>query len=299
MAHSHSHKHSHPQTAQRSIFLLPIAILFGFALIELAAGWFANSLALISDAGHMATDGLSLILAAVASWIAAKPPSSKHSYGLARAEVLGAWISSLLMVVIALFIGIEAIQRIRHPQAVSSLWVIIVGGTGLLVNLGLIWSLHRQEKTLNLRAAILHIMGDLLGSVAALSAGIIIYFTGWMPIDPILSLFISALILISSLALLRETVLVLMEGVPLHLNMKEVGIEMAKVANVRAIHDLHIWTLASGRIVLSAHVDVDELSNWEFILNDLRKLLSTQFNITHITLQPETATQILYPIKKK
>lgn len=162
----------------------------------------------------------------------------------------------------------------------------------------LLWSLHRKENSLNLRAAVLHIFGDLLGSIAALSAGVIIFFTGWLASDPLLSLFISILILISSIALLRETILVLMEGVPLHLNMAKVGKEMAKVSEVKAIHDLHIWTLASGRIVLSAHVDVDDLSHWEQILNDLRKLLSENFGITHITLQPETHTQILYPIKK-
>lgn len=294
-----AHTHSHSSSKTKNIFFVPIIILLGFAVIELFAGWLANSLALVSDAGHMATDGLSLVLAAVAQWIASKPPSGQHSYGLARAEVLGAWFSSLLMIGIALFIGIEALARLKHPEPVSSSVVILVGSAGLIVNLCLLWSLHREEKTLNLRGALLHIVGDLLGSLAAVTAGILIYFTGWLASDPLLSLFIAALILISSLNLLRETILVLMESVPRHLNMAKVGQAMSQVKQVRAIHDLHIWTLASGKIVLSAHVDVDDLSHWEQILNDLRKLLSEKFNITHITLQPETHSQILYPIKKQ
>lgn len=292
------HQHSHSEHSSTKIFCIAIAILFGFAIIEAIGGWFANSLALISDAGHIAADGVALILAAIANWIATKPASKQHSYGLGRAEVLGAWMSSLVMVLIAIFIGFEAIERIKQPQQILSTLVIVLGGLGVIINIVLLRVLNHSERTLNLRAALLHIAGDLLGSFAALCAGLVILFTGWVPIDALLSLFIAALILIGSFRLLKETLLVLMEGVPLHLDMAEVGNKMAKTPYVRAIHDLHIWTLSSGRIVLSAHVEVENLEQWQTILNNLRQLLSEDYQITHITLQPETINQILYPIKK-
>lgn len=292
----HGHGHSHDFKSSKHVFYLAIGILFGFALIELITGKIANSLALISDAGHMATDGLSLIVAAVANWIAVKPPSKKHSYGLGRAEVLGAWISSLLMVIIALVIGVEAIQRIKSPPPVSSHIVIIIGSFGIITNFILLWLLNHTERTLNARAALLHILGDLFGSFAALAAGLVIYFSGWLPIDPILSIFIALLILLTSFRLLKETLLVLMEGVPLHLDIKQVEMDMCQVENVNSVHDLHIWTLSTGKIVLSAHIELKDLSQWEITLGQLSNLLAENFQITHITLQPETKLQMLHPV---
>ncbi len=292
--HSH-HGHNHAATAKRAL-ILAIVLVFTFAAIEAISGWKANSITLLGDAGHMAADGLSLVLAAVAGWIASKPPSKQHSYGLGRAEVLGAWISSLFMVLIALFIAVEAFERFSNPQPVSSGIVMIVATIGLLLNLFLAWMLSHAEQTLNMRAAILHIIGDLLGSVAALISGVVIYLSGWLTIDPLLSLFIAVLILISSFRLLKETLLVLMEGVPLHLDLNQVGDNMAKVEKVLAIHDLHIWTLSSGRIVLSAHVELEDVRDWEIVLPKLRKMLLDDYEISHITLQPEVLTQTVYPL---
>ena len=288
MALTHTHKRHHHKTHKnKNVLLTAILLLFSFALIEVIAGWWANSLTLMSDAAHMMADGISLILAAVAGWIATKPPSKKHSYGLGRAEVLGAWISSLLLVIIALFIAFEAVQRFTTHQPINAPTVIIIATIGTCINLVLAWILGHAEQTLNLRAATLHVLGDLLGSVAALISGLVIYFTHWVLIDAILSCFIAALILISSFGLLRETLLVLMEGVPLHLDLNEVGQRMAQINNVVAIHDLHIWTLSSGMTVLSAHVEIEELHHWKATLHKLQKLLSETFHITHITLQPE------------
>jgi cobalt-zinc-cadmium efflux system protein len=297
--HGHGHQHSHiPATT--TLLFITILIALSFAVAEAFAGWFSNSLTLLSDAGHMFTDALSLILAAIAAWVAMKPPSEQHSYGLGRAEVLGAWISSIFMVVVAITIAVEAIARLRHPEAVKASTVIIIASLGIFVNLLMVWILSRGEKTLNIRAAILHVMGDLLGSVAAFISGLVIYFMHWTLIDPLLSLFICVLILISSIRLLRETILVLMEGVPLHINLAEVGQAMAQVEHVISIHDLHIWTLASGVIVLTAHVEIDDSTHWDPILSQLKSLLASKYRINHITLQPESLVTVvpLKPLRK-
>jgi cobalt-zinc-cadmium efflux system protein len=297
MPHKHKHKHPHgshhSHKTSKNVLLIASALLFSFAIVEAITGWMANSLTLLSDAWHMVADGASLVLATVAAWIASKPPSKQHSYGLGRAEVLGAWISSLAMVLIALFIGFHALERFAAPQPVTSGTVMLIGTLGIVVNVLLVWILHHAEHTLNSRAAILHVLGDLLGSVAALASGIVIYFTGWLTIDPLLSLFIAILILISSINLLRETLLVLMEGVPLHLDLAEVGKHIAKTPTVIAVHDLHIWTLSSGLIVLSAHIELDDLTDWQVTLQKLRMMLSETFGITHVTLQPEMRSQLV------
>lgn len=295
-SHGHGHSHNHAHAASTRLLLIALALVFGFATFEVICGYFANSLTLLSDAGHMAADGLSLALAAVASWVASKPPSNMHSYGMGRAEVLGAWISSLVIVVVVIFIAFEAIDRLHAPQAVSGKTVMFVAIVGIIINLLLAFILTRGEKNLNIHAALLHVFGDLLGTTAALVTGIVVYFTGWMAIDPMLSIFVCILLLISSFRLLRETLLILMEGVPLHLDLAEVGQQMAKIAKVRAVHDLHIWTLSSGVIVLTAHVEVDEMQYWEQVLLELRRLLTEEFSIHHVTLQPEYHTQILQPM---
>ena len=285
--HSHSHAHSHGAAAPHRVLMISIVIVFVFAIIEAVGGWWANSLALLGDAGHMASDALALVIAAFAAWVSTKPPSKKHSYGLGRAEVVAAWFSSLLMIVISLAIIIEAVERIHLPEHVKGGTVIIIAFIGMLVNILVAWLLARGERTLNIRAALLHVMGDLLGSLAALISGAVIYFTGWYPIDPILSILIGVLIMISSLRLLRESLLVLMEGVPGHISPEEVTKTMLDVDGVKAIHDLHIWTLTSGKVVLSAHVDIREMNTWTDILQQLNTMVKEQFAIAHVTLQPE------------
>ncbi len=294
--HGHDHGHSHGRGAAKNVLIIALILAFGFATVEALAGYFANSLALMSDAGHMAADGLGLVLAAIAAWVASKGPSSKHSYGFGRAEVLGAWVSSLLILAVIVVIVIEAIERLHEPEHVSGGVVMWVAAIGVVVNLLIAWVLSHGEQTLNVRAAIIHVMGDLLGSFAALVAGAVIYYTGWMPIDPILSIFIGILILISSFRILRESLLVLMEGVPPHLDLKNVGAAMSKVEHVRSVHDLHIWTLSTGMTVLTAHVEVDELLNWETALTKLCETLKHDFKIEHVTLQPECNFEILQQI---
>lgn len=287
--HAHSHPHHHhalPGGAGDGL-IVALLLTLAFAVIEAITGWWAQSLALLSDSAHMLTDSLSLGLAALAAHFARRPPSARHSYGLARLEVLAALINGLFMLGIVAFIVTEAVDRLSHPREVAGGAVLGVAFIGLLINAGVAWQLMRGEHTLNKRGALLHVMGDALGSVAAITAGAVILLTGWMPIDPILSLVVSLLILISTLNLLRETLHVLMEGVPPNIDLNQVGQALASLDNVARVHDLHIWTLASGQIAISAHLNIQHLGQWPHILDKARELLNHDFGIGHVTLQPE------------
>jgi cobalt-zinc-cadmium efflux system protein len=289
--HSHSHAdsnvphhhHNHAHHAYGWAMLLTL----GFAFIEAATGIASGSLALLSDAGHMLTDSLSLLLAGLAAWLAQRPPSERHSYGLARLEILAALANSLFMLGIVAFITYEAFDRFQHPHPVNGQAVTIVALIGLCINLGVGWLLTRGEDSLNRRAALMHVIGDALGSVAALTAGVVISLTGWLAIDPILSVLVALLILVSTLNLLRETIHVLMEGVPLHIQLNQVGKKLAGLEGVSKVHDLHIWTLSSGQVAISAHLEMFDLGEWPRILHDARAMLAKDFGIGHITLQPE------------
>lgn len=284
---THTHSHSHGKNASFRILGIAIGIILIYAAIEAFSGWHAGSLALLGDAGHMVSDALALGIAAFATWIAKKPASKTHSYGMGRAEVVAAWISSMMMLIISLGIIVEAVDRIHSPIKVNSVTVMVIAFFGMIINLFIAALLSKSEKTLNIRAALLHVLSDLLGSFAALIAGAVIYFTGWFPIDPILSILIGILIVMSSFRLLRESLRILMEGVPTHINLETVSEKLSSVNGVLQIHDLHIWTLSSGSIALSAHVNIHEISGWENILKNLTQVLENNFHIHHITLQPE------------
>lgn len=287
--HHHDHNHSGHHTLAWAL-----ALTLGFAFVEAISGWISNSLTLLGDAGHMFTDASALALAAFAAWLAKRPPSHRHSFGLVRAEIIAALINSVAMIVIVIGIIIAAIERLQQPRAVSSGTVMAVAFIGLLVNLTVIWFLHNGEQTLNTRAALLHVMGDLLGSVAALISGIVIYYTGWFTIDPLLSLFVCALILVSSLRLLREALHVIMEGVPFDLDLPEVGKAMTNITGVESVHDLHIWSVSSGTIALSAHVVMRDASHWQAVLAQLQTTLHDRFGIHHTTIQPEFSDHRLH-----
>ncbi|MBN2690194.1 MAG: cation transporter [Gammaproteobacteria bacterium] len=282
---SQHHRQYNPSSKNSFIFALLLTVVF--AVVEVLTGWFSGSLTMLGDAGHMVSDSVVLGLAAFATWMAARPPSKSHSYGMGRAEVLAAWFSSMLMLIVLISLAIEAIDRFHKPEHVAGLPVMIVAVLGLLVNLVVAWILSRGEKTLNSRAAVLHVITDILGSIAALISGTVIYFTGWTTIDPILSLFICVLILFSALRLLRESFLVLMEGVPKHLSIGEVKKVIANEKNVVDVTDLHIWTLTSGMVLLSAHIKIADLESWPQILHNLTVILDKKFDIQHVTLQPE------------
>lgn len=283
----HEHFHYHGLGRERMLWWV-LVLTLGFALVEAFGGWWARSLALLGDAGHMISDTVALGMAAAASWFSRRPPSARHSYGLARAEVVAALLNGLLMLVVVVGIVVEAIRRFREPEPVTGAVVMAVAAAGLLFNVVAAIILSRGDRSLNVRAALVHVTGDLLGSIGALIAGAVIYFTGWTPIDPILSILICGLILYSTMRLLREALHVLMEGVPPEVDLNRVGRALAEVPGVTSVHDLHIWTLSSGVLALSAHVVMGDLLAWPKVLSDMRALLAERFHIGHVTLQPET-----------
>lgn len=295
----HAHNHNplpHDQGDSTHALLVALALVLSFSIAEAAGAWWSGSLALLGDAAHMVSDAAALGIAALAAWVARKPPSARHSYGLGRAEVMAALGNGLLMVAVVAGIAVVAIERLHAPRPVAGGAVLIIAGLGLGVNVLVAVVLSRSHRDLNTRAALLHVMGDLLGSVAALLSGAVIYFTGWTPIDPLLSLFIGALILYSSLRLLLEALQILMEAVPPHLNLGTVGTAVAGVDGIASVHDLHIWTLSSGSVALSAHVVLTDLSRWEEILQATRRLLAEKYGIDHVTLQPEAMMELRYPV---
>ena len=299
--HNHSHHHSSAADCGKSddrVLIYGVAVTVLMAVAEAVAGWHAGSLALLGDAGHMLSDATALTVAAVAARLQQRPPTSRHSYGLGRAEIIAAIANALLMLLIVVTISMNAIERFAEPQPIAGGTVTLVALLGLGVNAGLAWMLHRRgHGSLNVRGAFLHVLADLLGSVAAFSSGLVVWLTGWVPIDPILSLVICVLIVWSAWQLLREGVLVMMEGVPKHLNLTEVGNTMAGVAGVHSIHDLHIWTLSSGSVALSAHLVLRDLRHWETVLRNMQALLRDRFQINHVTLQPECPTFVVHPPK--
>ena len=289
MAHDHAHDHVHPQSRLGAA----VALTLAYALVEAGGGWWSGSLALLADAGHMATDGAALGLAALAAWAARRPASERHSFGLGRAEMFAALANSLVMLAVVALLAFEAFARLEQPVAVRGGAVSAVAAAGLAVNLWVARLLSGGARNMNTRGALLHVLGDILGSVAALTAGVVIATTGWTPIDPLLSLFIAALLVLSSLRLLRDAVHALMEGVPPELSLAEVGTVMAAVPGVVSVHDLHIWMLSGERVSLSAHVVVPDLARWEDTLRELQHLAAERFRIDHVTLQPEPQRRVL------
>jgi cobalt-zinc-cadmium efflux system protein len=284
--HQHHHHHA-PQTRAQPAFLTALAITAAYSFVEVAGGLWTGSLALLSDAGHMFSDALALGLAAVAARLAQRPAGHRHTYGWARAEVIGALLNSLLMLGIIAFLVVEAVFRLHDPRPVAAPGMMAIAFIGLIVNAAVAWVMSRGEITVNVRAALLHVVGDLVSSFAALLAGVVIYATGWLPIDPILSLVIAVLILISTIGLLRDTLHVLMEGVPAAVELPAIGRALAGLPGVVSVHDLHVWSIAPGRIALSAHIELEDMQRWPEILAAAGRLLQDRHGIGHITLQPE------------
>lgn len=272
-----------------------------YLLAEVVGGYLANSLALLSDAGHMLTDVAALSLSLFAARFAAKPATPRKTYGFYRLEILAALANGVTLVVIALVICYEAYERLRAPQGVGARTLLAVSVGGLIVNLvsaRMLFGAHHHD--LNLRGAFLHVLSDLLGSVGAVAAGLLIMWRGWVWADPAISVLISLLIVYSSWRLISDSVNVLLEGTPAHINLAAVEQAMRTVDGVRAIHDLHIWTITSNRHALTAHVVIDDLSESHRVLRELRELLAERFGLTHSTLQLEDPLlSALVKIKKE
>jgi len=256
----------------------------------------SGSLALLSDAGHMVADSGSLGLAAFAAWYARRPAGPSYTWGHGRAEVLAALINVLLNLAIVTGIVYEAIERFRAPPAHIQAGIVMgVAAAGLALNWFLLRTLAHGPQTLNLRGAALHVLGDMLGSAAALVAGAVILATGWLPIDPLLSLAICVLIVLSGARLMRDSLTVVMEGVPSHLDLAEIGKSMAGTPGVVSVHDLHVWQVHSDQIALSAHVVLRSMDDWMPVLARLNAVLAERYAIRHATLQPEPVPEVALP----
>lgn len=284
--------HSHGDADTRiSRMLIAAGILSVFFVIELTTALLINSIALLADAGHMLSDVGALALSLFALWMAQKPATPRHTYGYYRTEILAALANAATLIAISLFIFIEAFQRFRHPEPVMGLTVMWIAAGGLAVNLIGLLVLHGgKDDSLNIRGAWLHMLTDALGSVGAILGGAAVWVMGWRWADPAVSIAIAVLVLYSSWHLLRESVGVLLEGTPAHIDPEAVRAAMQRVQGVEGVHDLHVWTITSGLDALSAHVVVgDRALRRESgeILAELHALLHDEFHLHHLTIQIE------------
>lgn len=263
-----------------------------FVAIEALAGFRAGSLALISDAGHNFTDALALALACLGFYFESKPADNVKTYGYHRAGVLAAFVNALALLVLSGFIFWESYHRLLAPQPVEEITMLVIAGLGLVLNAAIMWGLYRdQGRDLNVRAAYVHMLGDALGSIGIIAGALLIGFTDWHIVDPILSVVIGALIVWTAWDVVRETLNILLEGLPRGLSLESVVLAMREVAGVRDVHDLHIWSIGSSTHALSCHVQIDDVppSESEPILQGLNELLASRFHIHHTTIQFEHA----------
>ena len=285
-AHTHSHGRASRNRRRLTIVLSLTAV---YMLAEAFGGWWTGSLALLADAGHMLADMVALVLALVAIWFGSRPATSSKTFGYYRLEILAALINGVALVVISLRILLEAYQRWSDPPAIKAGPMMLIAFGGLVINLSCAWILHGDhEEDLNVRGAWLHVMGDALGSVGAILAGALVAGFGWNGADPLFSVIIGLLIVWSSWKLIRESTNVLLEGTPAHINLAAVEDAILETDGVQDVHDLHIWTITSGREALSAHVIHIETISQPELLKELRIKLHDRFGVDHLTIQMET-----------
>ncbi|HXH72702.1 MAG TPA: cation diffusion facilitator family transporter [Mariprofundaceae bacterium] len=283
--HGHGHHHGHDHHHTGSPLNLAVMLTVLFAVVELAGGLISGSLALLADAAHMASDIVALGLALMASRIARKPATSRMSYGYGRVKLFAAQINGLALWFLSGWIGLEAFDRLSAPHPVNGPVLFGVAVVGLLVNLVILKWLHGDDD-LNTRAAYWHVLGDALGSVAAIVAGAVIMLTGWLTIDPILSFLVTGILIWGGWRLVRETTLEFMDSVPEGFHVAEVQAAMVEVDGVSGSHHVHLWKLPSGQVALSAHVVVETMDAWHTAMPSLIAMLHER-GISHATLQPE------------
>ena len=287
LAHQHTHAHRSSDNWRRLSLVLLLTTFYMIA--EAAGGWWTGSLALLADAGHMFTDVAALMLALTAVWFGSRPATSRKTFGYYRLEIIAALVNGVALVVISLFIFYGAYERWLSPPSVRSGPMIAVAAGGLVINLICAWILHgRDEIDLNIRGVWMHVLGDALGSVAAILAGVCMLLFGWYAADAAFSVLISVLIIWGSVRLIRESTNVLLEGTPAHINLAAVEDEILATAGVSAVHDLHVWTITSGREALSAHVIHSDSISQPDLLRELRTKLHDRFGVDHLTIQMET-----------
>lgn len=284
----HAHEHDVDRAHDRRALRWALTLTAVFCVVEFVGGWLTNSLALLSDAVHMLTDVGALVLGLFALWVAGRPPSDSKTFGYHRAEILAALANGVALGLAVLFILGEAGERLRNPAPVATGGMMAVAAIGMAVNLVCARLLAPGEAdSLNRRAAFLHVISDLLGSLGALIAGAIIMLTGWPGADAVAAALIGVLILHSAWQLVRESLDVLMEAVPSHIELEQLREAMAGVPGACRVHDLHVWTLTTGRHALAAHVVVDAAADGDAVLEAMRALLAERFAVHHVTIQLE------------
>lgn len=291
MAHTHSHSHS-PGDENAKRLMLAFGVTATFMVIEVIGGLISGSLALLADAGHMLTDAAALLFALIAVQFSRRPPNARHTFGWLRLTTLAAFVNAIALVVITILIVWEAFQRFRDPQPVAGTTMMVIAVAGLLANVLAFWILHRgsAEKNLNVRAAALHVLGDLLGSVGAIVAALVIISTGWTPIDPILSVLVSCLVLRSAWGLLRESVNELLEGAPVSLDISALKRKLCRdIPEVRDVHHVHVW-LVGEKPVMTLHVQVIPPHDHDALLGRIQHFLEHHYEISHATIQMEYQT---------
>jgi cobalt-zinc-cadmium efflux system protein len=291
MGENHTHSHSHERRGAESVNKLKLALVLTavYMFAEAIGGWMTNSLALLADAGHMLTDVAALSLTLAAIWFASRPATAKKTFGYYRLEILAAFVNGIALVLISLWVIYEAYERWQTPPEIKGAALTIIAVGGLVVNLvcaGLLHGDHAHD--LNMRGAWLHVIGDALGSVTAIAAGVLIVSFGWLWADAASSVLISLIIIVGAWNLIKESVNVLLEGTPAHINLKAVEETIRATENVEDVHDLHIWTITSGMEALSVHIiHRDEVSQKD-LLQTVRAKLHNEFGIDHLTIQMET-----------
>ncbi|HEY4343483.1 MAG TPA: cation diffusion facilitator family transporter [Parvibaculum sp.] len=285
--HGHSHGHAHGPTNERRV-LIAMWLTGGFMIVEALGGYLSGSLALIADAGHMLTDTGALALAWLAVRFARRPADDARSYGYHRAEILAAFLNGAAMIALSVWIVIEAVMRVMQPAPVLATPMLVVAAGGLAVNVVSFLMLHGAGDSLNMRGAALHVLGDLLGSVAAIAAAIVILMTGWMPIDPLLSVLVALLILRSAWNVTRDSAHILMEGTPTGLDPEAIKADLiAHVDGVADVHHVHAWSLGSGRPVATLHARLTPLADAHAAMTGIKARLGSHFGIGHATVQIE------------
>jgi cobalt-zinc-cadmium efflux system protein len=297
--HSHHHGHHHhghdrhaSREGNQKGLLIALGITVGILLLEFIGGLATDSLALLSDSGHMLSDASSLLLSLVAMWFAVKPPSSQKTYGFYRFEILAALFNGISLFVVSGFIIWEAIRRFQEPPAVASGTMMGIAFVGLVANLATAWSLMRKgdvQENINLRSAYLHIVGDALGSVGAILAGIVMLLFDWYVADPIISVVVAVLILKSAWGVLSHSVHILMEGTPITIDQEEVKQVLQQIAGVLDVHDLHVWSITSGLDSFSCHLLIRDDADSQRILQEAIEKIEQRFKIQHTTIQVETS----------
>lgn len=284
------HQHAHNGNGAGRILKWSLVATAAFVVVEFAAGLQAHSLALLSDAGHNLTDTLALLLAWFAFYFQAKPADEVKTYGYHRAGILAAFVNALVLVVLSVYIFYESYHRFLNPHPVNETTMLAIAGLGLALNVAIMWGLRREQKSdLNIRSAFLHMLGDALGSIGIIAGAVAIRYTGWEQIDPVLSVLIGMLIIWTAWDVIRESLNILLEGLPRGMSLGSVYSSIREVEGVIDIHDLHIWSLGSSTHALSCHVLVQDMppSASDTVLRRVNAMLSERFHIDHTTIQFE------------